>query len=1217
MRIQLLCLSFLLFSLSLSAQIVSLQPATAGPNDAATLVFDATQGNGELIGASKVYVHHGVVTDGPNGTNWAHVIGNWGMDDGIGQMSPVAGETDKWEISFSPSIRDHFGVPGGTNIFRLALVFRSSDGNTKGTIAPGAYGWGTVTANQDIYLNLNSDHFVSMTNPTASLSYLNPGDSLEISAVSSTGVDQMTLTVDNGSGATVLGSVNSGTSISEFFVPDSTSVLDIKVEAIVGTDTLTTNLTHNVVIVQATVVQALPQALLPGIHYDPNDATHATLILEAPGKTYGYLVGDFSDWYVQDKHQLKQTPDGEFLWTELTGLTPQQPYVFQYWIEQDVKIGDPYAEQVADPWNDHLIDGVTFPNVPNYTRTEFHTATVLQTGGTAFSWAASEDSWQRPDVDHLVIYELLIRDFLASHSYTDLIDTLDYIKNLGVDAIELMPFSEFEGNESWGYNPSYYFAVDKYYGTRDQLKQFIQAAHQKGLAVIMDMVMNHAFGQNPMVKLYFDEQSFKPTASNPWFNQDHVGQYQWGFDWNHESGYTERFLDRLNAFWMEEYHIDGYRFDFTKGFTQNAPGGSVDGYDQSRIDIMKRMADEIWAVDPQAYIILEHWAPYAEEQILGDYGMKMWSNRSYDYVPATIGNPIGGFGGMDRQEFVSFFDSHDERRIAEHAITEGWSNDLYRIKDLPIMYERMKMAAGFTFLIPGPKMLWQFDELGYDIDINFNGRVGNKPLPWGPGSLRYYEDSLRYHIYQAYQGILQIRRSLNPDLMAQATTSHKLDGNARRLVYDMPGTDLVVVGNFGLNDAVLPPAFTQTGTWYEYFSGDSIEVLNVNTALVLKAGEWHIYTSNRMGDGMPGVVEVYDNPVSISPFPFTKSDQITLTFDAKKAFPNGTSGLVGANKVYMHSGVVKDHPDSTNLTHIIGTLMDDGIGEMTAIGNDQWELTFTPTDYYGLSAVPDIFQLGMYFRDENNVELGYGFRNQQIFVPVASDRPFVSIEPASFSIDDEITITFNARKGNEELLGESKVYMHSGVDLMDTNTPWITGWQNVIGNWGMDDGVGEMQASMLGDDLWEITLVPRTYYGLQNGDVMHWLCSVFRSADGNKKGTGTPGPIDNGIIHTNLDFFIENQFTVHLDELLGEETISIFPNPATDQIHLHLEKAMGNDLLVRVTTVDGKLIRQMSLDCPRTPCPSAVIDISQLSAGFYWLQIVGEKGMLTHKLIKQ
>lgn len=81
---------------------------------------------------------------------------------------------------------------------------------------------------------------------------------------------------------------------------------------------------------------------------------------------------------------------------------------------------------------------------------------------------------EKPDVNHLVIYELHIRDFLASHSYKDLIDTISYLKRLGINAIELMPVSEFEGNDSWGYNPSFYFAADKYYGPKDQLKNLLK-----------------------------------------------------------------------------------------------------------------------------------------------------------------------------------------------------------------------------------------------------------------------------------------------------------------------------------------------------------------------------------------------------------------------------------------------------------------------------------------------------------------------------------------------------------------------------------------------------------------------------------------------------------------------------------------------------------------------------------------------------------------------
>ena len=104
---------------------------------------------------------------------------------------------------------------------------------------------------------------------------------------------------------------------------------------------------------------------------------------------------------------------------------------------------------------------------------------------------------------------MLLRDFLAAHDWNTLTDTLDYFTELGINAIELMPVSEFEGNESWGYNPSFYFAADKYYGPASDLKVFIDSCHGQGIAVILDMVLNHSYGQSPLVQLYFDEASGK------------------------------------------------------------------------------------------------------------------------------------------------------------------------------------------------------------------------------------------------------------------------------------------------------------------------------------------------------------------------------------------------------------------------------------------------------------------------------------------------------------------------------------------------------------------------------------------------------------------------------------------------------------------------------------------------------------------------------------
>ncbi|MFT6321026.1 MAG: hypothetical protein ACJAT4_001955, partial [Granulosicoccus sp.] len=351
-----LLILFSFLSFFSTAQMITLSPSGAGPDDHAILILDAAEGNGELIGASKVYLHHGVITDGPTSTSWQYVIGNWGADDGIGEMTPVAGETDKWQIDFTPSIRDYYGVPANEDIFRLSLVFRSADGNTKATLAPGNYGWGTVAANLDIYFNLNSGDYVTINTPSGDSEFLSSGQPISISGSASNEVSSMKIWVDEGSGFEEKASVTTGTSITHTYVPPASGLIQIKITATINGFDFETAKDYAVTILQPVVVEDLPANVKAGINYDAADASKVTLVLEAPNKDYVFVVGDFNNWVALDDYQMKKTPNGQYFWLEVMGLTPSQPYVFQYWVEDDVKVGDPYAEQTADPWNDQWIN---------------------------------------------------------------------------------------------------------------------------------------------------------------------------------------------------------------------------------------------------------------------------------------------------------------------------------------------------------------------------------------------------------------------------------------------------------------------------------------------------------------------------------------------------------------------------------------------------------------------------------------------------------------------------------------------------------------------------------------------------------------------------------------------------------------------------------------------------------------------------------------------
>ncbi len=1207
----LITIVFLVSSISLSlGQIVTLQPANANGEQEIKLTFDATLGDAGLVGASKVYMHSGVVIDSPTGTAWTNVIGNWGADDGVGLMTKVAGESDKWEITLSATARDYYGVPEGTNMFRLSMVFRNADGSSKGAGTPGTITGGQVASNGDIYMDLNVSNFITITAPTDEDIFVVSGESVTLSADASSSVTAMALSIDQGNGFEEKASVSSGTNISFDFSPSSSFRGTMKVTASLNGEELEVTQPLNVNLTSATQVSALPAGLKKGINYS-DDLTQVSLVLEAPEKDFVYVVGDFTNWEIKSEYLMNVTPDGELFWIELSGLTPNQEYVFQYWVEGTIRIGDPYADKVADPWNDSFIPSTVHDAIPTYNKTDYAIATTLQTGQTPFTWSASEDTWERPAKEDLVIYELLVRDFIGTHSYKDLVDTLDYIANLGVNAIELMPIMEFEGNESWGYNPMYFFAPDKYYGTKDDLKAFIQACHEKGIAVILDMVLNHAFGLNPMVRMYWDEAASKPATDSPWFNADATHPFNVGYDFNHESTYTQDFVDSVNAYWVNEYHFDGYRFDLSKGFTQRNNPEDVSAwsaFDQSRVDLLKRMSSKLWETDEDAYVILEHFADGAEETALATEGMMLWRNVGFPYWKALGGSTGETFQGATASTHISYMESHDEQRQLWEVFQEGEAVDGYNTRDTTIALERLKMNAAFLYTLPGPKMLWQFGELGYDIDINQNGRVGNKPLVWGSGNLGYYEDPLRSYTYDAFAAIIALRNLVN----AEANTSYTYDfgGDERSITIDSDDLDVLIVGNFGLTETTADITYTKTGDWFDYFSGATVTVGATAATLTLSPGEFKIFTSNDVSDGFPGVVEPFVNPVTVSPTVFGPDDEVTITFDATKASPDGTNGLVGASKVYMHAGVVFEDVNSEAMQNIVGTFTDDGLGLMTQVDGQEniWQITITATDYFSITS-GEAVRLGMYFRDADNSNVGKGFRGSTIFVDMEVDGELISVSPTEFGQDDQITLTFDARFGNRGLVGASKVYMHSGISFSENGTAFEDGF--VIGNWGEDDGVGLMTKSSANANQWQLTFTPTSYYGMSDTDIAYRLALVFRNADGSKKGEGTAGEYEWGTVLANGDIFFNipmiKEVTSIEDELPG---FNYYPNPTQGLINFS-GQIPGIPRAIKIFDINGNEVLSQTLSQGRME----PVDMTGLNSGLYLLRIMTDQRRYTLKVL--
>ncbi|MEW6701373.1 MAG: alpha-amylase family glycosyl hydrolase [Bacteroidota bacterium] len=843
----------LFFSVTIFAQtIVTTTPEYPAQTDQITITFDVTNASHpkKIAGYSgNVYAHTGVTIVTNNGTpvRWQKVIGNWGDNAIQPQLTYVS--TNIWKITINNPRTFYNVTDPAQRITELNFVLRSSDGSKQ---------------TEDIFIPLYLPGIsVVFNKPAVNVSF---GDPMRSPVFVSQGgkVDISVTAAEVGTKTKSIKLYVNGTEK----VQSATKNLDYTFNAneysggknevkVVATDTASAKDSSTFVIMKNPTVKNLP---LPagnqiGINYG-SDPTKVTLALYAPQKNFIYVVGDFNDWKVDTTffmNRYEPKPDSVIWWATINvPVGVEQAY--QFLIDGDLRIFDPYTDKILDPWNDNDPELLkVYPNLKPYPskKTE-NIVSVLQTDQPSYNWKVSK--FNRPQKEKLVIYDILVRDFVETHSYKTLLDTLSYLKKLGINAIELMPVSEFEGNDSWGYNPMTYFAPDKYYGTKNQLKDFIDACHQNGIAVILDIVLNHAYGLNPMVRMYWDKASGRPAANNPWFNQQSNFQNpdaQWGYDFNHESKATQYFVDRVIKYWLTEYKMDGFRFDFTKGFGNNIKDRNTDPwgskYDADRIRLLKRMVDRAWSYDPTAIMTFEHLAENSEETELANYGILLWGNMNYNYNEATMGwLSNSNFSGISYKQrgwnvpnLIGYMESHDEERLMYKNLTYGNSSGSYNIKNLSTALSRMELAGAFFFTVPGPKFMWQFGELGYDVSINQGGRLSPKPIRW-----YYMNEPDRKKLFNTYAALIRLKK--NYPAFSSADFTLNAAGAAKKININHSSMNIAIIGNFDVTTSSISPSFQNTGKWYEFFTGDSINVSDVNMQISLQAGEYKLYTSQKI-----------------------------------------------------------------------------------------------------------------------------------------------------------------------------------------------------------------------------------------------------------------------------------------------------------------------------------------------------------------------------------
>ena len=862
-------------SLNLSGPLVWTEPAFPTQSDDITVYFNAAEGNAELEGfGGQVFAHTGLITNqSTSPSDWRNVIGNWGSFDSRTLMNSEGNDI----YSLSYNIEDFYDIQPGTVAEKLAFVFRNVDGSLVGRDSDGS----------DIFLNLYEDAnslLVNLVSPRSGQSNLFvQGESIQIELEVNR---EANIELYNNS---ELFLDTTATSLNYSYFPEVAGSNQMRISVSDSTDTQNFFFSYTVV-ADNTEREDPPAGTEPGVNY----VTSSSYVFQlfAPGKNNVFLLCPANNFQLDGSFQMKRSLDGDNFWIELPrSLFANGKNVYQFLVDNQIVIADPFSEVVLDPNHDQWVADEVISELPDYPNSASGIVSVFDLEEEEYDWEV--DSFSAPKKDDLVIYELLIRDFLSDRRYTSLTDTLDYLERLGINAIELMPIQEFEANDSWGYNPSFHMAVDKYYGSRDELKRFIDEAHKRGMAVILDVVFNHCFSQSPLAQLYWNAGAFSPSEESPYLNVTARHPFNVGYDFNHESPATNYWVKRVLRHWIEEFKFDGFRFDLSKGLTQTNSGndaGFMSQYDASRISILKDYADYIWSLDPDNYVILEHFADNSEEIELANYGMMLWGNMNHQFNEAVMGFKSSldwtdyRVRGWQEPHVVAYMESHDEERLMYRSLNFGEREGNYSTRELNTALDRVAAAHCLFMCIPGPKMMWQFGEMGFDYSINrcSDGSISNdcrltpKPVRWD-----YLDDYYRSRLFDVVSSMIHLKTSY-PSFSTRDYTFNDANFYLKTVHLNHPEMDVVCLVNFRVTDTEINPKFQYPGTWYEYFSGDTLEVSNVNEKLPFKPGEYRLYTSKAIspeGGILSHTKELVELDVELFPNPAQRGGDLQIILD--------------------------------------------------------------------------------------------------------------------------------------------------------------------------------------------------------------------------------------------------------------------------------------------------------------------------------------------------
>lgn len=754
-------LMLMLVFVSVNAQVTSQPTPLQEDSQDVTVFFHADQGNRGLEGVTpptKIYAHTGVITNkSTSQSDWKYAP-SWGDNNDKYELEYVSAIL--WKL-YIGDIRTYYGVtdPAET-IEKLAFVFRTADCSKEGK----------GTGNSDIFLDVVDAGLQVALESNLPGSLVTPSTADVHFKVGSTKAADLTLTVNGekigeASAATLLEVDYRFTTPGDYHVVATATAGEERTEAVA-----------DYCYAEDSAEKPYPGGT-PEMGAVANADGSVTFCLAAPQKRGAIIIGSWNDYRISNEHVMNYCDvDGfRYFWVTVNGLEPGKQYIYYYLVDGTLKVGDPYARMVLDPDNDKYIPSSVYPNLPAYPydKVQGVPLAVYQSDMNDYDWTVTD--FKGAAKENLIIYELLLRDFTGTEGKADgngtvagALEKLPYLKSLGVNAIELLPINEFNGNISWGYNPNFYFAPDKAYGTPDDYKRFIDACHAEGIAVILDMVFNQSDWQHPWYQMY-------PVGENPFYNASAPHAYSVLNDWNQGYGLVQRQWHDVIRYWMEEYKVDGYRFDLVKGLGDNdsyanAGDQATNAYNASRVARMRELQKVMETVRPDGYFINENLAGAQEENEMASTGQLNWANVNHESDQFAMGYQSESslrrfYAPYDSRTWgstVSYMESHDEQRLAYKQDTYGAAGVKGNVE---MSMRRLGSTAAQMLMAPGAHMIWQFSELGnYDNTKNSNGgnNTDPKPVRWN-----LLDNEYRHGLYDSYRALIGIRNG-NPEMFAEA-----------------------------------------------------------------------------------------------------------------------------------------------------------------------------------------------------------------------------------------------------------------------------------------------------------------------------------------------------------------------------------------------------------------------------------------------------------------